>query len=160
MPFLPPNQQRQSTEGINSYTMHAVKITPNLLFEYRCTVQAANLSDCRIESNRNFFCLNWNALRCSDDDDATDCRLHAAALQPLKHTCSRYVTQVTDRASGAARGRRREASPLCVGVRKLCNMCALSLSWNFYVSHDKYIARPSSHVDTQTIQPGLGDFVL
>jgi len=55
MPFLPPNQQRQSTEGINSYTMHAVKITPNLLFEYRCTVQAANLSDCRIESNRNFF---------------------------------------------------------------------------------------------------------
>jgi len=80
--------------------------------------------------------------------------------QPLKHTCSRYVTQVTDRASGAASGGRREASPLCVGVQKLCNMCALSLSWNFFVSHDKYIARPSSHVDTQTIQPGLGDFVL
>jgi len=27
------------------------------------SVQAANLSDCRIESNRNFFCPNWNALR-------------------------------------------------------------------------------------------------
>jgi len=26
------------------------------------SVQAANLSACRIESNRNFFCPNWNAL--------------------------------------------------------------------------------------------------
>jgi len=50
--------------------------------------------------------------------------------------------------------------PLWVDVQKLCNMCVLSLSWNFFVSHDKCIARPSSHVDTQTIQPGLGDFVL
>ena len=37
-----------------------------------------------------------------------------------------------------------EASPLWVDVQKLCNMCVLSLSWNFCVSHDKYIARPSS----------------
>jgi len=37
-----------------------------------------------------------------------------------------------------------EASPLWVDVQKLCNMCVLSLSWNFFVSHDKYIARPSS----------------
>ena len=29
-------------------------------------------------------------------------------------------------------------------VQKLCNMCVLSLSWNFFVSHDKFIARPSS----------------
>ena len=34
--------------------------------------------------------------------------------------------------------------PLCVDVQKLCNMCVLSLSWNFFVSHDKCIARPSS----------------
>ena len=34
--------------------------------------------------------------------------------------------------------------PLWVDVQKLCNMCVLSLSWNFFVSHDKYIARPSS----------------
>ena len=40
-------------------------------------------------------------------------------------------------------GGRAEASPLWVDVQKLCNMCVLSLSWNF-VSHDKYIARPSS----------------
>ena len=46
--------------------------------------------------------------------------------------------------SGAARGRRGEASPLWVDVQKLCNMCVLTLSWNFIVSHDKYIARPSS----------------
>ena len=34
--------------------------------------------------------------------------------------------------------------PLRVDVQKLCNMCVLSWSWNFFVSHDKYIARPSS----------------
>ena len=31
-----------------------------------------------------------------------------------------------------------------VDGQKLYNMCVLSLSWNFVVSHDKYIARPSS----------------
>ena len=41
-------------------------------------------------------------------------------------------------------GGRGEASLLWVDVQKLCNMCVLSLSWNFFVSHDKYIARPSS----------------
>ena len=46
--------------------------------------------------------------------------------------------------SGAARGGKGEASTLWVDVQKLCNMCVLSLSWNFFVSHDKYIARPSS----------------
>ena len=37
-----------------------------------------------------------------------------------------------------------EASPLWVDVQKLYNMCVLSLSWNFFVSHDKCIAGPSS----------------
>jgi len=41
-------------------------------------------------------------------------------------------------------GEEGEASPLWMDVQKLCNMCVLSLSWNFIVSHDKYIARPSS----------------
>jgi len=41
-------------------------------------------------------------------------------------------------------GGRGEASPLWVDVQKLCNMCVLSLSWNFFVSHVKYTARPSS----------------
>ena len=35
-------------------------------------------------------------------------------------------------------GGRGEASPLWVDVQKLCNMCVLSLSRNFFVSHDKY----------------------
>ena len=48
------------------------------------------------------------------------------------------------RDSGAAGGGKGEASPLWVDVQKLCNMCVLSLSWNFFVSHDKYIARSSS----------------
>jgi len=53
----------------------------------------------------------------------------------------RHILQV----SGAARGVKwGEASPLLVDVQKLCNMCVLSLSWNFFVTHDKYIARPSS----------------
>ena len=34
--------------------------------------------------------------------------------------------------------------PPWVDVQKLCNMYVLSLSWNVFVSHDKYITRPSS----------------
>ena len=41
-------------------------------------------------------------------------------------------------------GERWGSFPLWVDVQKLCNLCVLSLSWNFFVSHDKYIARPSS----------------
>ena len=52
--------------------MH-IKITPNLLFEYQCTsgkfIRLLNRieknrfgSENRIESYRNFFCPNWNAL--------------------------------------------------------------------------------------------------
>jgi len=44
-------------------------------------------------------------------------------------------------------GGRGVTYPLWVDVQKLGNMCVLSLSWNFFVSHDKYIARPSSNVD-------------
>jgi len=51
--------------------MNTIKITPNLLFEYRCTsgkfIRLPNRIEkidaiARIESNRNFFCPNWNAL--------------------------------------------------------------------------------------------------
>jgi len=41
-------------------------------------------------------------------------------------------------------GGRGGSFPLWADVQKLCNMCVLSLSRNFFVSHDKYIARPSS----------------
>jgi len=42
--------------------------------------------------------------------------------------------------------RQGEAFPLWVDVQNyvICVLCALSLSWNFFASHDKYIARPSS----------------
>jgi len=43
--------------------------------------------------------------------------------------------------SGAAREKGGKLPPLWV---ELCNICVLSLSWNFFVSHYKYIARPSS----------------
>ena len=53
--------------------MHIINITPNLLFEYQCTsgkfirlpnrIESKKIdSVARIESNRNFFCPNWNAL--------------------------------------------------------------------------------------------------
>ena len=44
--------------------MHTIKITPNLLFEYQCTSGKFIRLPNRIESNRNFFCPNWNALLC------------------------------------------------------------------------------------------------
>ena len=42
------------------------------------------------------------------------------------------------------RGMGGKLPALWVNVQKLCNMRVLSLSWNFFVSHDKYTARPSS----------------
>ena len=39
-----------------------IKITPNLLFEYQCTSGKFIRLPNRIESNRNFFRPNWNAL--------------------------------------------------------------------------------------------------
>jgi len=56
--------------------------------------------------------------------------------------CSQISTKTTQPV--APPGGRGEVSPLWVDVQQLCNMCVLSLSWNFFVSHDKYIARPSS----------------
>jgi len=73
---------------------------------------------------------------------------------------TRLLQRLRARVPVAPPGGEGEVSPLWVDVQKLRNMCVLSLSWNFFVSHDKYIARPSIYFDTQTIQPGLGDFVL
>ena len=38
--------------------MHTIKLL--LTYYLNISVQAANLLDCRIESNRNFFRPNWN----------------------------------------------------------------------------------------------------
>ena len=42
--------------------MHTIKLL--LTYYMNISVQAANLLDCRIESNRieTFFCPNWNAI--------------------------------------------------------------------------------------------------
>jgi len=45
--------------------MHTIKITPNLLFEYQRTSGKFIKLPNRIESNRNFFSPNWNALNSS-----------------------------------------------------------------------------------------------
>ena len=48
--------------------------------------------------------------------------------------------------------------PPWVDVQKLCNMCVLSLSWNFsyHTTNTLQGRRAKIHVDTQTIQLGLG----
>ena len=46
----------------NSYAMHTVKMTPNLLFEYQCTSGKLIRLSNRIESK--LFCPNWNAVGC------------------------------------------------------------------------------------------------
>jgi len=64
-------------------------------------------------------------------------------------TCDVMVRPITSNAlattpSGPAGvGGGGKLPPLWVDVQKLCNICVLSFSWNFFVSHDKYIARPS-----------------
>ena len=60
---------------------------------------------------------------------------------PMYRVVQKKRTFSIHHTSGAARG---EASPLWGDVQKLCSMCVLLLSWNFLISHDKYIARPSS----------------
>ena len=52
-----------STKTVMQCIMHTIKITVNLLFEYQCSLQAANLSDCRIESK-----LFLPELECSTTD--------------------------------------------------------------------------------------------
>jgi len=71
---------------------------------------------------------------CDHDHTNSDRHLHQAVQRFLRYfKCTQWRRQ------------RGEASPhLWVDVQKLCNMCVLSSSWNFFVSHDKYIARPSS----------------
>ena len=57
-------------------------------------------------------------------------------------TCSHAVTSVSHRRRRHYQWRRQRGEggklpPLWVDVQKLCNTCVLSLSWNFFVSHDK-----------------------
>ena len=72
--------------------------------------------------------------------------------------CRKRTATVRKQPHATAGGRRENAAepvappggsfPLWVDVQKLCTMCVLSLSWNFFVSHDKYIARPSEQTAT------------
>ena len=67
---------------------------------------------------------------------------HLAWLAGRHRHCADFSR---DLGSGAARRGKVRSFTLWVDVQKLCSLiCVLSLSWNFFVSHDKYIARPSS----------------
>jgi len=84
--------------------------------------------------------------RAADSVPTASCAL-TCHVRPstIRHDTTRYDTRCyikvrskpdMSQFSGAARGI-GEASALWVDVQKLCNMCVLSLSWNFFVSHDK-----------------------
>ena len=74
--------------------MHYAYYKNKLLLTYylNISVQAGNLSDCRIESNRNFFSPNWNALLVAQSRDCrTRVRLTVLTATRLTHTTSMYV---------------------------------------------------------------------
>ena len=75
------------------------------------------------------------------DDHGHRSRATSARVLPAEPTTTTKRDTIPVAPPG---GRGGGASPLRVDVQKLCNMCVLSWSWNFFVSHDKYIARPSS----------------
>ena len=91
--------------------------------------------------------MTMGGVRHAADIRADDLTKDGAAVIGLQMGTNKGATQAgmtIGTYSGAARGEGEELPPLWVDVQKLCNMCVLSLSWNFFISHDKYIARPSS----------------
>ena len=99
-----------------------------------------------VHTKRTFFLVHFRIdVQQSGEYEIVD---ESAFFQHLFHfritRVLRLLNDTTNPTSGAARGGRGKLPPLWVDVQKLCNMCVLSLSWNFFVSHDKYIARPSS----------------
>jgi len=68
----------------NSYAMHTIKNTPNLLFEYQCTSGKFT----RLP-NRNFFLPNWNALVVTCH--YTSCHLHRATSYQVVVILNNYL---------------------------------------------------------------------
>jgi len=61
--------------------------------------------------------------------------------------------------SGAARGEGRKLPPYGWTSKNVCAFIVMELLRITRQIHCKAV-EPKSHVDTQTIQPGMGDFVL
>jgi len=120
---------------------------------------------CRFFARRHIFCHHYRSPICNDDDRALQRTL--SATHYCHALCGWPATRLyfdlnyrTAVAPPGGEGGGEASPPLWVDVQKLCNMCVLSLSWNFFVSHDKYIARPSSkeprwHTDNTTGTGGL-----
>jgi len=70
-------------------------------------------------------------------------RAHCVIVWRFHELISVLLLPIASGAASGERGRSFKLPPPVGGRPKICNMCVLSLSWNF-VSHDKYIARPSS----------------
>jgi len=69
--------------------MNTIKITPNLPFEYQCTSGKFIRLPNRIESNRNFFCPNWNALPMSSKLMQENLRLSDGTVQDSATTATK-----------------------------------------------------------------------
>jgi len=100
---------------------HPDHVLPGTTVTVRCNMTSESWS---------LTCLSNNSWTVPPPSTVHCPSTHAASFS--MHTASYTVAP--------PEGGRGEATPLWVDVQKLCNMCVLSLSWNFFVSHDKYFA--------------------
>jgi len=115
--------------------MHTIKLGLLLTYYLNIRVQAANLSDCRIEkidsvarikSNRNFFCPNWNALTCCS----------SVALFTLRCCCCHWHFDIGWQQEGQHVSVNPEGSSLGSFAEyreKLQNVGQLSSNWKCYI---------------------------
>ena len=103
------------------------------------------------------------AVPCWQPKDEAEQRL----VNTLSHSSNvsntlRFSRQPWMISSGAARGGKGEASP-CEWTSKnyvICVCFHYHGTSSYHTTNTLQGSRANSHVDTQTIQPGLGDFVL
>ena len=85
--------------------MQTIKITPNLLFEYQCTsgkfIRLPNRIESKKsirqrESNRNFFCPNWNALSLNTRAQSSIVASHLNSQKHLKQFSDELVRSLLE----------------------------------------------------------------
>ena len=147
----------------NSHTYYYRYSITHSFFHSRLKTFSANLSHCSLSFSSSGFTTVWGYclllllsifrlllfsfflfLHFSVVSSVRQIKLTHVGFQAHVKVASRIVYSFMVCYSGAARGEGGSFLPLWVDVKKLCNMYVLSLSCNFFVSHNKYIARLSS----------------
>ena len=137
-----PEEHRQREDEVERDASGRVGVTVGVLEppgEVECSGDRVDEADDQLDDDKH------DAARRHGDAPVVDAVVDHEHL----HACIRiHYTYMSVRAYiytvAPPRGGEGGSFPLWVDVQKLCNMCVLSLSWNFVVSYDKYIARPSS----------------